>query len=108
MESVPEVIETKELDRFPSADRDIAIIINENVRSEDIRNEILRISNGLASEVRIFDLYRGKNIPENKKSLAFGIKYRLRDRTLTDSEVDTVHEKIAEVLAAKFDAELRK
>ena len=104
---IPESLAAKELDRFPSADRDIAIVIAENIKAEEIRTEIINSSKGLADDVRIFDLYRGKNIPENKKSLAFGIKYRLPDRTLTDDEVDDVHGRIAEALKKKFDAELR-
>ncbi|UCE67830.1 MAG: phenylalanine--tRNA ligase subunit beta [Candidatus Zixiibacteriota bacterium] len=104
---IPESITAKELDRFPSADRDIAVVIDENIKAEDIRTEIIDSSKGLATDVLIFDLYRGKNIPDNKKSLAFGIKYRLPDRTLTDDEVDDVHGRIAEALKSKFGAELR-
>jgi phenylalanyl-tRNA synthetase beta chain len=104
---VPESLVAEELDRFPSADRDIAIVIDENVKADDIKSEIISSSSGLADDVMIFDLYRGKNIPKMKKSLAFGIKYRLPDRTLTDEEVDEVHRKIAEVLRNRFGAELR-
>jgi phenylalanyl-tRNA synthetase beta chain len=104
---VPESLTAEELDRFPSADRDIAIIIDEDVKAEDIRTQIFKSSYGIASNVLVFDLYRGKNIPENKKSLAFGIQYRLPDRTLTDEEVDEIHGKVAEVLKEKFGAELR-
>jgi len=106
-EHIPESLVAKELDRFPSADRDIAVVIDEDIKAEDIRAVIINSSNGLAGDVRIFDLYHGKSIPENKKSLAFGIKYRLHDRTLTDAEVDEVHGKIAGVLKKKFGAELR-
>jgi len=107
LELIPESLETKELDRFPSAYRDIAIIIGDTVKAEEIRKEIIDRSGGLAGEVVIFDLYRGKNIPRDKKSLAFSIKYRLPDRTLTDEEVDRVHGKIAAGLKEKFGAELR-
>jgi phenylalanyl-tRNA synthetase beta chain len=104
---IPETLTTAELDRFPSADRDIAIIVDEKTKAGEIRSEIIKNSNGLASEVWIFDLYRGKNIPDGKKSLAFGIRYRLPDRTLTDEEVDDVHGRIAAGLKSKFGAELR-
>ncbi|UCC80561.1 MAG: phenylalanine--tRNA ligase subunit beta [Candidatus Zixiibacteriota bacterium] len=104
---VPDSLAAKEVDRFPSADRDIAIVIDENIGAEEIRSEIINSSVGFADDVRIFDLYHGKNIPESKKSLAFSIKYRLPDRTLTDEEVDDVHGKIADVLKMKFGAELR-
>gem|GEM_PF-1732371 len=104
---VHESSEAQGLDRFPSADRDIAIIVDENVKAGDILAEINSNSNGLAGDVWIFDMYRGKNIPQNKKSLAFGIKYRLMDRTLTDREVDEAHNRITNALKAKFKAELR-
>jgi phenylalanyl-tRNA synthetase beta chain len=107
VELIPKSLEAKELDRFPSADRDIAIIIDGAVRAEEIRTEIINRSDGLAGDVAIFDLYCGKNIPTHKKSLAFSIKYRLPDRTLTDEEVDRVHGKIAGALKEKFGAELR-
>jgi phenylalanyl-tRNA synthetase beta chain len=107
VELIPKSLEAKELDRFPSADRDIAIIIDDAVRAEEIRTEIINRSDGLAGDVAIFDLYCGKNIPTHKKSLAFSIKYRLPDRTLTDEEVDRVHGKIAGALKEKFGAELR-
>jgi len=107
IELIPKSLETKELDRFPSAYRDIAIIIDDTVKAEEIRQEIINRSGGLAGEVAIFDLYRGKNIPSDKKSLAFSIKYRLPDRTLTDEEVDRAHGKIAAGLKEKFGAELR-
>jgi phenylalanyl-tRNA synthetase beta chain len=107
VELIPKSLETKELDRYPSADRDIAVIIDEVVNAEEIRSEIISCSDGLAGDVAIFDLYRGKNIPPDEKSLAFSIKYRLPDRTLTDEEVDRVHGKIAGVLKEKFGAKLR-
>lgn len=104
---VPESLTAVELDRYPSADRDMAIIVDENMKAEEIRSEIIKTAGGLAGDVWIFDLYRGKNIPKGKKSLAFGIRYRLPDKTLTDEEVDDVHDRIAVGLKAKFGAELR-
>jgi phenylalanyl-tRNA synthetase beta chain len=108
MKAVPESITLKELAKFPSADRDIAIVVDESVMARDIEVEIKRAGTGLVDEIWIFDLYRGKNIPTGRKSLAFGIKYRLPDRTLTDEEVNEVHTRIAASLQKRFGAELRK
>jgi phenylalanyl-tRNA synthetase beta chain len=107
VEIIPDELSFVELDRFPSADRDIAIVVDDSVKADEIKNEIIKIGKGLVREVWIFDLYKGKNIPKDKKSLAFGIKYRLADRTLKDNEVDEAHNKIAESLKNKFKAELR-
>jgi phenylalanyl-tRNA synthetase beta chain len=108
MAAVPETIVTMELARFPSADRDIAIVVDETFMASEIEEEIKEAGTGLVDEIWIFDLYRGKNIPSGKKSLAFGIKYRLPDRTLTDEEVSEVHARITASLKKRFGAELRK
>lgn len=104
---VPETLETSGLARFPSADRDIAIVVDDAVKSADIRKAIIEGGGDLIEDVWIFDLYRGKNIPDGKKSLAYGIKYRLADRTLTDEEVDNAHREIARLLNDRYGAELR-
>ncbi len=104
---IPENPEFGELARFPSANRDIAIVVDEKVKSDDILSEIIKNGGGLVEDVWLFDMYRGKNIPAGMKSLAYGIKYRLNDRTLTDSEVDQAHNNIAGSLETKFSARLR-
>ena len=104
---VPETLSMRELDRFPSADRDIAIIVDDSVPFEDIRQAIASNGGGLVDAVWIFDLYRGRNIPKGKKSLAYGIKFRLPDRTLTDEEVDEAQRMIISALKEKFGAQLR-
>jgi phenylalanyl-tRNA synthetase beta chain len=105
---IPDAIGAKELARFPSADRDIAIVVDDGILAEDIRQEIIAAGAPSVDFVWIFDLFRGKNIPPGKKSLAFGIKYRLPDRTLTDDEVSNAHNRIIQALETKFSAQLRK
>ena len=105
---IPDTICSKELARFPSADRDLAIIVDDGILADDIRQEIIAAGVPLVDFVWIFDLFRGKNIPPGKKSLAFGIKYRLPDRTLTDDEVSNAHNRIILALEIKFGAQLRK
>jgi phenylalanyl-tRNA synthetase beta chain len=108
METVPVEIAVKELARFPSADRDIAIVVDDAVMARDIEEEIKKAGDSLVDEVWIFDLYRGKNIPSGKKSLAFGIKYRLPDRTLNDEEITQAQARIIAALENRFGAQLRK
>jgi phenylalanyl-tRNA synthetase beta chain len=57
--------------------------------------------------VDLFDLYRGAPVPEGKKSLAFSIVYRAGERTLTDDEVNTVHERLTEALTKALGVERR-
>jgi phenylalanyl-tRNA synthetase beta chain len=108
VEDVPESISAKELAKYPSADRDIAIVVDDAVMARDIEEEIKSAGMGLVDEVWIFDLFRGKNIQSGKKSLAFGIKYRLPDRTLTDEEVNAAQAGIIAALEKRFEAQLRK
>jgi len=107
-ELAPDSIAARELPRYPSADRDIAIVIDDAIPAAEVQGEIERAAGGLVSQVRVFDLYKGKNVPSGKKSLAFGIRYRLPDRTLTDEEVNRAQERILESLRARFGAELRQ
>ena len=103
-----EAVVAKELARFPSADRDIAILVDEAIPAAEIQAAIAVAGGAIVEETWIFDLYKGKNIPQGKRSLAFGIKYRLPDRTLTDEEVNQAQNRIISALETKFNAELRK
>ena len=91
---------------FPSVYRDMAIVLPYDVSASQV-DETIKIGD-LVKNVNLFDVYKGKQIPDNMKSLAFSIEYYSPDRTLTDEEVDEVHQGIITVLAEKFGAELRK
>ena len=97
----------KAIPKFPSAMRDIALVVDRNVLSQDLKAEILSAGGELIARVELFDVYEGKQIPGNKKSLAFAIEYRSESKTLTDEEVDNVHHRIVTRLGEKFSAELR-
>jgi phenylalanyl-tRNA synthetase beta chain len=57
--------------------------------------------------VELFDVFRGKNIPDGQKSLAYAFTYRGADKTLTDADVNAAHAKVVEALQTKLQAELR-
>jgi phenylalanyl-tRNA synthetase beta chain len=95
------------LPKFPYVERDVAIIVSNEVLVEQVNREILSVDSNLIEAVTLFDIYTGKPIPEDKKSLAFSIRYRAADRTLTDEEVDSLHSTIVERLKNKLNAELR-
>jgi phenylalanyl-tRNA synthetase beta chain len=97
----------KPLPRFPAVTRDLALIVDEKIPSDALLEVIRGANNGLIAEVRIFDLYRGNPIPAGKKSLAFRLKYQEEGRTLTDAEVNEVHQTIIQLLAEKHGAILR-
>jgi phenylalanyl-tRNA synthetase beta chain len=66
-----------------------------------------RAGGELLDGVELFDEYRGQNVPEGNRSLAFSLAYRAGDRTLTDGEVEPVHNQIRDALAKQFAVVLR-
>jgi len=97
----------KPLARFPAVHRDLALIVDEAVSAGELLARIREADSGLLTEVGIFDLYRGTPIPSGKKSLAFRLKYQQEGRTLTDAEVNDLHQRIAQILVEKYGAVLR-
>ncbi len=95
------------LPKFPYVERDIAVIVPMDMTAEKIKREISSIDSDIIETVNLFDIYTGKPIAEDKKSLAFSIRYRASDRTLTDEEVDALHFIIIERLKDTLNAELR-
>ena len=96
------------LPKFPPVDRDIAMVIDEEILSERISDKIKMVGGDFIEELSLFDLYRGKQIPPGKKSLAYSIRYRSKDKTLTDEEVEKIHQKVISELKKSFGASLRK
>ncbi len=96
------------LPKFPPVDRDIAMLVDEDILAERVKEKIKMVGGALIEEVILFDVYRGKQIPPGKKSLAYSIRYRSRDKTLTDQEVEKIHQKVISELERSFRATLRK
>jgi phenylalanyl-tRNA synthetase beta chain len=93
---------------YPSIYRDLAVVLDISVPASQIEEIIKSIGADLVKSLNLFDVYKGKQIQENKRSLAYSIEYYSTDRTLTDVEVDELHIKIISTLSDKFGAELRK
>ena len=91
---------------FPEAKRDIAIMVDHHVEYDDVARQIKRMS-PLVSSVDWFDTYRGKNLPEGKKSLAMHLAFSSQERTLESAEVDAMMENIVLSLKEHFKAEMR-
>ena len=85
------------LPKYPSISRDLSLVCDESVTVAEIENVITASAGKLLRSVRLFDIYRGANLGENKKSLAFSLELRADDRTLTDADSEAV---ITKVLAA--------
>ena len=105
---IPDSIQYKPIPKFPAVERDVALIVNEDLPSIKIKELISSFSTELIEKVSIFDHFKGGNIPEGRKSLAFNIVYRAKERTLTDEEVEAQHTQLVKYLIEKTGAELRK
>ncbi len=95
------------ISRFPAVVQDVALVVDENLSAEEVRQAILAFGGQLLQDARLFDLYRGEQIAPGKKSLAYSLTYQADDRTLTDDEVAKVQERIVRRLAEELGAELR-
>ncbi|OVE73684.1 phenylalanine--tRNA ligase subunit beta [bacterium B13(2017)] len=93
--------------RFPFIIEDISFIIDENIKHKDIVEIILNKKIHILEKISIFDIYKGKNIPDGKKSVAYSITYRNRNGTLLLEEVNKIHESIKKDLKEKLNAKLR-
>ncbi|NLE28355.1 MAG: phenylalanine--tRNA ligase subunit beta [Phycisphaerae bacterium] len=95
------------LPRFPAIERDLSIILAEEVRWEQIENTILSLKIPDLETVEFGELFRGKQIPKGQKSLFFRLRYRNADRSLTHEEVDANQKRVIETLEKTFHAQLR-
>ena len=110
--SVNEVSDNKSLkfkkfSRFPLAQRDLSFVVDEEITSSSITNEILTKAGSDLKEINLFDIYTGKGISKGKKSLTYSLNWQAKNRTLTDDEIDKIIERIVSFLSKKFNAKLR-
>lgn len=91
--------------RFPGIVRDLALVVDAGLAASRVQGIIQSFP--LVSQVTLFDVYRGDQVPRGKKSLAFSIRYQSLQRTLTDEEVDSTQQEIIERLQRELGATLR-
>ena len=77
---------------FPVAKEDVALVVDEDLASETVRLALRSGGGPLLESVRLFDVYSGPQVPEGKKSLAFSLRMRADDRTLTDEDIAGVRD----------------
>jgi len=92
---------------FPSIEIDIALVVDEPVKNSEIESEIKKAGSNLLKSIRLFDIYRGKQIEDGKKSMAYSLTFLDRTRTLKDVEIEIVIKRILGNLDKKFKAKLR-
>ena len=96
-----------EVSKFPPVIRDLAIVVDQGVSLQALLDGLKGQISGLVQDIQLFDVYVGKGVPENKKSLAFRIVMQDTQRTLQDSEVDAAMQQITAYLVQTFGAQLR-
>lgn len=96
------------LPKYPSTSRDIALLVDEDMAVGKIEEVIKKHGKKILENVKLFDVYRGKQVEEGKKSVAFTLTYRDKDKTLTDDEVAAVHNDVLNALKDKLNAVLRE
>jgi phenylalanyl-tRNA synthetase beta chain len=105
--SLPDRAKVEELSRFPAVYRDMALVVDEGIEAARIEDIIRRAGLPEVESVRLFDVYRGEQVPEGKKSLAYALNLRSHERTLTDEDADAVRNRILTALAERTGAQLR-
>ena len=96
----------QKINKFPSVELDLSVIFSESVKWDDVKKAIFSVDNKLIKNIQPFDIYRGKNLGEKKKSVAFTISYQAEDRTLKDEEVKVIQDKVVGELG-KMGGEVR-
>lgn len=95
------------ISRFPDVCRDSALLIDDSVNAEQVFSVINQVRSRIVEDFTLFDLYRGPGIPAEKKSLAIRVRYRSAEKTLTEEEISSAHERIINALGKQLGAEIR-
>ncbi len=93
--------------KYPSVKRDIAIVVNKDIKNDQIVDLINKRGGAYLQNVQLFDVYEGSNVPAGKKSMAYSLTYLNPNETLKDDQVNAAFEKIKNHLTAELDAEIR-
>lgn len=95
------------LARFPGLDRDLALVLDRDAPHEDVESIIRDAGGALLERVALFDLYQGPQVAAGKRSLAYTLRFRAPDRTLTDAEADDAMSRIVASVRSRFGAQVR-
>jgi phenylalanyl-tRNA synthetase beta chain len=94
--------------RFPAVRRDLAVVLDRAVAAASVIDTIRQTNQPLLESVEIFDVYTGEGIPADKKSVALALRYRNKERTLTDEEVNRAHESLVAIVLPRLNAQMRQ
>ena len=92
---------------YQKSERDFSFVVNKNVNAQDLIDVISRVNDHLISNVKVFDVYEGDNIPENQKSIAINVTIQSFEKTLDDKDLDKINKLIIETVENKTGAKIR-
>jgi len=98
----------KEVSKFPSIRRDLAILVDKNVSFSSLKTIAEKTERKILREVNVFDVYQGDKLPENKKSYALSFIFQDEEKTLTDKQIDSLIQKFILNFETELKAEIRK
>jgi phenylalanyl-tRNA synthetase beta chain len=98
----------REISRYPAIRRDLAVVIDESVTLDELRESVNLAAKGLLRELAVFDVYRGKGVEPGRKSIALGLILQETSRTLTDAEADAVVNAVIERVRGDLKAGIRE
>ncbi len=100
--------QVSDVPRFPPVVEDLAVVVAEHVSADEVRQVIARAGGEMLRGVRLFDVYRGAQIGDGKKSLAWSLTWQAEDRTLTDKETERLRAKVIRALESQLGAAVRR
>ena len=107
LQQAPELVLAPRLSSYPVAKEDVALVVDRKVLAGEVEAALREGAGELLESVRLFDVYTGAQIGDDKKSLAFSLRFRAPDRTLTDAEIKAARHGAVAMAAHRFGATLR-
>ncbi len=92
---------------YQKSERDFAFVINKDVNAQDLINAIASVNQNLISNIRVFDVYEGDNIPKSQKSIAISVTIQSTEKTLNDNDLENINKLIIETVENKTGAKIR-
>ncbi len=96
-----------EVSDYQKSERDFAFIVNKEVKAQDLINAVSSVDQKLISNIKVFDVYEGENIPENQKSIAISVTIQSSEKTLNDNDLENINNSIIKTVQNKTGAKIR-
>ncbi len=92
---------------FQKSERDFAFIVSKDIKAQDLINAVSSVDQNLISNIKVFDVYEGENIPKNQKSIAISVTIQSSEKTLNDSDLENINNLIIKTVENKTGAKIR-